>query len=171
MGPGTADGLGRDTACGPIWCPSSSAPKRWPRRWPRECRWRPAVPLARASRGRDVLAKQLTAAGAAVEQIVVYTSTDVEQPEPDIAAMLRAGRIDWVTVTSSAIARSLGRLFGDELRRARLASISPLTSGVLRELGYQPAAEAAEYTLAGLRRAPCGGHRVGRNLQLHPDGQ
>jgi uroporphyrinogen III methyltransferase/synthase len=109
--------------------------------------------LARASRGRDVLAEQLTAAGAAVEQIVVYTSTDVEQPEADIAAMLRAGRIDWVTVTSSAIARSLSRLFGDQLRRARLASISPLTSGVLRELGYQPAAEAVEYTLAGLAAA------------------
>ena len=106
--------------------------------------------LARASRGREVLAEQLTAAGAAVEQIVVYSSTDVEQPEPDVAAMLRAGRIDWITVTSSAIARSLVGLFGEELRRAKLASISPLTSGVLRELGYQPAAEAAEYTMAGL---------------------
>jgi uroporphyrinogen III methyltransferase/synthase len=106
--------------------------------------------LARASRGRDVLARRLNAAGATVEQIVVYTSADVEQPEPEIAAMLRAGRIGWVTVTSSAIARSLGRLFGGQLRQARLASISPLTSGVLRELGYQPAVEAAEYTLAGL---------------------
>ncbi len=123
--------------------------------------------LARASRGRDVLAKRLTAAAAIVEQIVVYTSTDVEQPEADIAAMLRAGRIDWVTVTSSAIARSLSRLFGDQLRRARLASISPFTSGVLRELGYQPAAEAAEYTLAGLVSAIV----AGRNLQLRPDGQ
>ncbi len=109
--------------------------------------------LARASRGRDVLAERLTAAGAAVEQIVVYTSADVEQPEPDIAAMLCAGRIGWVTVTSSAIARSLARLFGGRLRQARLASISPLTSGVLRELGYQPAVEAAEYTLAGLAAA------------------
>jgi uroporphyrinogen III methyltransferase / synthase len=109
--------------------------------------------LVRASRGRNVLAERLATAGAAVEQIVVYESSDVEQPEADIAAMLRAGRIDWITVSSSAIARSLGRLFGDQLRRARLASISPLTSGVLRELGYQPAAEAAEYTLAGLAAA------------------
>ncbi len=113
--------------------------------------------LARASRGRDLLAKQLIAAGATVEQIVVYTSTDVERPEADIAVMLRAGRIDWVTVTSSAIARSLGRLFGGQLRRARLASISPLTSGVLRELGYQPAVEAAEYNLAGLVERHCRG--------------
>ena len=112
--------------------------------------------LARASRGREVLAERLTAAGAQVEQIVVYTSTDVERPEAEIAAMLRAGRIGWITVTSSAIARSLARLFGDDLRRAKLASISPITSGVLRELGYQPAAEAAEYTLAGLAAAIVG---------------
>jgi uroporphyrinogen III methyltransferase / synthase len=109
--------------------------------------------LARASRGRDVLAERLTAAGAAVDQIVVYASNDVEQPDAQIAVMLRAGRVDWITVTSSAIARSLVRLFGDDLRHAKLASISPITSGVLRELGCQPAAEATEYTLVGLAGA------------------
>jgi uroporphyrinogen III methyltransferase/synthase len=109
--------------------------------------------LARASRGREVLAERLVAAGAQVEQIVVYTSTDVEQPDAQIAALLQAGQVDWITVTSSAIARSLARLFGDDLRRAKLASISPLTSGVLRELGFEPAAEPAEYTLAGLAAA------------------
>ena len=106
--------------------------------------------LARASRGREVLAEQLSAAGATVEQIVVYSSTDVQEPDPAVAALLRAGRIDWITVTSSAIARSLVGLFGEDLRRAKLASISPITSGALRELGHQPAAEAAEYTVAGL---------------------
>ena len=106
--------------------------------------------LARASRGREVLAEQLRAAGAAVEQIVVYTSTDVERPDAAVADLLRAGQIDWVTVTSSAIARSLAGLFGEDLRRAKLASISPLTSGVLGALGYPPAVEAAQYTMAGL---------------------
>jgi uroporphyrinogen III methyltransferase / synthase len=106
--------------------------------------------LARASRGREVLAEQLLAAGAAVEQIVVYSSVDVEQPDPDVMASLRSGNIDWITVTSSAIANSLVRMFGDELRKAKLASISPLTSGVLRELHREPKAEATEYTMAGL---------------------
>ncbi len=109
--------------------------------------------LARASRGRETLAERLTAAGAAVDQIVVYTSSDVERPSEEVAALLRAGQIAWVSVTSSAIARSLARMFGDDLHRARLASISPLTSGVLRELGFEPAAEAAEYTLEGLAAA------------------
>jgi uroporphyrinogen III methyltransferase / synthase len=106
--------------------------------------------LARASRGREVLADQLAAAGATVEQVVVYSSTDVEEPDPDVASLLRAGRIDWITVTSSAIARSLEKLFGDDLRRAKLASISPITSETLHELGYEATAEAAEYTMSGL---------------------
>ncbi|MBU4271768.1 MAG: uroporphyrinogen-III synthase [Planctomycetes bacterium] len=109
--------------------------------------------LARANRGREVLAERLTASGATVDQIVVYTSSDLQRPDAEIAAMLAAGRIDWITVTSSAIARSLVRMFGDDLRRAKLASISPITGGVLRELGHRPAAEAAEYTLAGLAAA------------------
>jgi uroporphyrinogen III methyltransferase/synthase len=106
--------------------------------------------LARASRGRQVLAEQLQEAGAEVRQVVVYTNTDVERPEPDVAEQLAAGRIDWVTVTSSTIARSLVRLFGENLRRSKLASISPITSGVLRELGYEPAVEAADYTIEGV---------------------
>ncbi len=106
--------------------------------------------LIRASRGREVLAEQLRAAGREVEQVVTYCSSDVEQPIPEIADLLAGGQIDWVTVTSSAIARSLAALFGDRLRRAKLASISPVTSATLRELGFQPAVEAIDYTMPGL---------------------
>ncbi len=106
--------------------------------------------LARASRGREVLAETLTKADGIVEQVVVYQSIDVETPDPEIAARLKAGKIDWITVTSSAIARSLAKLFGDDLRRSKLASISPITSATLRELGYEPATEAKEYTMDGV---------------------
>ncbi len=109
--------------------------------------------LARASRGREVLAEQLVAAGGLVDQVVVYRSTDVERPEPAVASALAAGRIDWVTVTSSAIAQALVRLLGEALRASRLASISPITSETLRRLGYPPAVEATQYTMAGLVEA------------------
>jgi len=109
--------------------------------------------LVRASRGREVLAEQLTAAGAIVEQVVAYTSSDVDLPDPDIAVMLAAGQIDWITVTSSSIARSLASLFGDKLRQSKLASISPITSNTLKELGYEPAVEAKQYTMPGLAAA------------------
>jgi uroporphyrinogen III methyltransferase/synthase len=114
--------------------------------------------LARASRGREVLAEQLLAAGGTVEQVIVYASTDVDRPDPNVAAELHTGKIDWITVTSSAIAGSLVRLFGDDLRRAKLASISPITSEALRELGHAPTVEATEYTMAGLVQAICVGY-------------
>jgi uroporphyrinogen III methyltransferase / synthase len=109
--------------------------------------------LARASRGREALAERLAVAGATVEQIVVYASVDVEQPDSGAAAMLRAGRIDWITVTSSAIARSLIKMFGEDLRRARLAAISPITGDLLRELGFTPGVEASRATFAALVEA------------------
>jgi uroporphyrinogen III methyltransferase/synthase len=109
--------------------------------------------LARASRGREVLAEELLAAGGIVEQVVVYSSRDVEPADPEVSAALAAGRIDWITVTSSAIARSLANLFGDDLHKSKLASISPITSATLRELGHEPAAEAREYTMEGVVEA------------------
>lgn len=109
--------------------------------------------LARASRGREILAEQLRAAGGRVEQIVVYGSRDVPAAAPEVTARLVRGGIDWVTVTSSAIARSLARLFGEDLRKAKLVSISPITSATLRECGYEPAAEAVEYTMPGVVQA------------------
>jgi uroporphyrinogen III methyltransferase/synthase len=106
--------------------------------------------LLRASRGREVLAEMLTAAGAAVEQVVVYESRDVPVVNKDIARDLAAGNIDITTVTSSAIAHSLVRLFGSELRNTRLAAISPLTAATLAELGFPPAIVAETYTVEGL---------------------
>jgi uroporphyrinogen III methyltransferase/synthase len=113
------------------------------------------VLLVRASRGRETLADMLSDAGCDVEQIVVYNSTDVDLPDPMVAGQLAAGQFDWVTVTSSAIARSLVRLFGDDLRRAKFASISPLTSLALRDAGFDVAAEAKSYTTFGLVDAIC----------------
>ncbi|HEX3655818.1 MAG TPA: uroporphyrinogen-III C-methyltransferase [Pirellulales bacterium] len=120
------------------------------------------VLLVRASRGREVLAEQLAATGASVDQVVAYRNQDVEQPDPETAAALAEGRVDWITVTSSAIARSLVRLYGPLLAHARLASISPITSATLRELGWQPAAEATEFTLPGLVRAIVAADEQGR---------
>jgi len=109
--------------------------------------------LARASRGRELLLKQLESAGGIVEQVVVYRSTDIAEPDPEIATQLDAGQIDYISVTSSAMARSLVALFGEQLNKTRLASISPITSETLRELGFEPALEAEAYTMPGLVQA------------------
>lgn len=111
------------------------------------------VLLARASRGRELLAEELRAAGAQVDQITVYESRDVTVADPAVAAALSGEHPVWVTVTSSAIARSLATMIGGDLKRARLASISPITTETLKEFGYDVAVEAAEYTTDGLIRA------------------
>ncbi len=107
----------------------------------------------RASRGRDVLVDELQRQGNEVESVVTYINEDVEQPSGDIQSLLAEGKIDWVTVTSSAIARSLCRMFGAALGQTRLASISPITSATLRELELEPAVEAQEHTMAGIVQA------------------
>lgn len=110
--------------------------------------------LIRASRGREVLAETLRAAGGSVTQAVAYSSSDVthDSPEwnPEILRLMEAGRLDWVTITSSAIAAAAVRLFGDALRKTRLVSISPLTTAALQKLGFTPDAEALEATMPGV---------------------
>jgi len=149
IGPGTSEELAKiPFARG--WSTARSLSSRSPGGITRGRCPRKKFLLARASRGREVVAETLRAAGAAVEQIVVYRSTDVAQPDPEIAAALKAGRIDWTTVTSSAIAHSLAKLFGEDLRKTKIVSISPVTSATLRELGFEPAAEATQYTMEGV---------------------
>jgi len=113
--------------------------------------------LIRASRGREVLAETLREAGGVVTQVVAYTSEDVtrESPlwEPGIWSKMKAGQIDWVTITSSAIAAATVRLFGETLKKTKLVSISPLTSAALARLGFQPQAEAEEATMEGVAQA------------------
>jgi uroporphyrinogen III methyltransferase/synthase len=120
------------------------------------------VLLARADRGVEVLREELSAV-ASVDQVAVYSQRDAQLDGSEAALrMLREGRIDFVTVTSSNIARALiGALDGvarEQIRsdRTSLVCISPRTSAAVRQLGLPVAAEAAEYTTEGVLAALCG---------------
>src|SRR5262249_10171476 len=113
------------------------------------------VLLARADRGRELLRERL-AEVAEVEQVAVYSQTDAIDLDPETADRIRRGDIEYVTLTSSNIARALVRLL-DEAALARLragtvrlVSISPVTSTAVRELGLPVSAEATEYTTEGV---------------------
>ena len=109
--------------------------------------------LVRASRGRETMSRELSTIHPdrdGVEEIVVYESLDIEKPDPEIVSLMESGRIDWTTCTSSAIAESLARMFGDALRKTRLASISPITSETIRRLGFEVAAESRCATMQGV---------------------
>ena len=107
----------------------------------------------RADRGPDTLADRLRAAGAIVRPVVAYHHRDVPEADPAIRDRLAMGQIDWVTVTSDAIAKSLIRLFGDDLRRTKLASLSPGITRTLTELGHEASVQAAIPTMDALATA------------------
>src|SRR5262249_39914317 len=113
------------------------------------------VLLARADRGRELLREEL-AAVAEVEQVAVYSQVDAIETDAEGMQQLRQGEIDFVTLTSSNVAAALIRSLDAATRRriekgeTRLVSISPVTSATVRELGLAVAAEAVEYTTAGV---------------------
>lgn len=106
--------------------------------------------FARASGDRPVLADELEGVGVAVDQIPVYQTVDIQEPNQDVADALKAGEVGWITVTSSPTARSLVRLYGDLLKSAKIISISPLTSATLKGLGYEATVEASPHTVDGM---------------------
>ncbi len=109
--------------------------------------------VIRASRGRDALSESLTEAGAEVTQVVAYSNSDVQQANPQVIDQARAGKIDWITVTSSASAANLVNLFGDSMQRMKIASLSPVTSKTLTDLGCKISVEANPYTIDSLIEA------------------
>jgi uroporphyrinogen III methyltransferase/synthase len=116
------------------------------------------VLLARADRGRDVLRQELEAISD-VEQVSVYSQVDLDCRELPAFRALSEGRIDFVTLTSSSIASAFLRAIGSQVREKvksgviQLVSISPVTSAVIREFDVPVAAEATEYTTAGVVQA------------------
>jgi uroporphyrinogen III methyltransferase/synthase len=111
--------------------------------------------LARADRGRDVLRQDLSAV-ARVDQVAVYSQVDAVEASGEMLGQLGRGEVHYVALTSSNIARALLRGLDGAARRrieageVRLVSISPVSSAAVRELGLPVAAEAAEYTAAGV---------------------
>jgi uroporphyrinogen III methyltransferase/synthase len=116
------------------------------------------VLLARADRGRELLREEL-AGRHDVEQISVYSQQDAIASDDPMLDHLRRGEIDFITVTSSNIARALAHsldatcLARLQKGETRLVSISPVTSAELRALGLPVAAEAAAATTAGIVEA------------------
>jgi uroporphyrinogen III methyltransferase/synthase len=115
------------------------------------------VLLARADRGRQVLLDVLQPL-CQVEQTAVYSQMDATELDPTIAELIRQGQLDFVTFTSSNNARAFFRLLGPAEKAslassAQLVSISPVTSAAIRECGFEPAAEAREYTAEGVIEA------------------
>jgi uroporphyrinogen III methyltransferase/synthase len=102
--------------------------------------------VARAEQARDLVPDALRAAGTEVDVIALYRTVAEPLPEAARAAALRA---DWLTFASASAVRFFHAAAGT-LDGPRLASIGPVTSAALRELGHEPDLEAADHTPDGL---------------------
>jgi len=117
------------------------------------------VLLVRAAVARDLLPRELRAAGAKVDVAEAYET----RVPPSSKARLRRifqESAQWpqiITFTSPSTASNFAALLGSDLNYAlkgvALASIGPVTSSRLRELGWPVAIEAREFTIPGLVRA------------------
>jgi uroporphyrinogen III methyltransferase/synthase len=143
VGPGTADAL-REHGVEPDLVPPRAVGEALAEMLAGRAYARALV--ARAETARDVVPDALRAAGTEVDVVALYRT--VAQPlSPDArAAALGA---DWATFTSASAARFFHEAAGT-LDGPRLASIGPVTSAALRELGYEPDVEACDHTPEGL---------------------
>jgi uroporphyrinogen-III synthase/uroporphyrinogen III methyltransferase/synthase len=128
--------------------------------------------LARAEIARDVIPDALRAAGALVDVVDAYRNA-LPARAPGLLRDALAQRIDAVTFTSSSSAEHLAeaaRLAGIAfpLAGVHAISIGPITSQTLRELGWEPAAEADPHDIPGLIAAAA---RILEHDELHRKGR
>jgi uroporphyrinogen III methyltransferase/synthase len=102
--------------------------------------------IAGAQEARAVVPDALRAAGTEVDVVALYRT--VAEP---LSAEARAQALgaDWATFASASAVRHFHATAGT-LDGPRLASIGPVTSAALRELGHEPDLEAADHTPDGL---------------------
>jgi uroporphyrinogen III methyltransferase/synthase len=113
------------------------------------------VLLPRSRAARPVLPDELRRHGALVDVVDLYDAVPAAAL-PCAAADVEAA--DYAAFTSSSTARAFVALMGAErlperLAAVRLASIGPVTSSTLRELGLTVAVEAGVYSASGLATA------------------
>lgn len=106
-----------------------------------------SVLLIRPEVARDVVPRDLRAAGFAVEEVAAYR-TNAVIPDDETRAAIAAA--DAVTFTSSSTVDNLLDAVGTDRLPPVLASIGPITTASLQARGVDATVEAAPHTIAGL---------------------
>lgn len=103
---------------------------------------------------RDVIAPALRKLGAQVDVVEAYRNIVPPEAAEQAQSVFRTLHPDWVTFASSSAAANLWNLVGAEvLRRSKIASIGPVTSETVSQLGLTVNAEANPHTIEGLVEA------------------
>lgn len=118
------------------------------------------VLLVRAAVAREIIPRELGRAGAEVTTVAAYRTATPRAAKGTLSKIFKnpQQRPAIISFASSSTAKNFCRLLGKDCHSGLLdgiaiASVGPITSGTLRELGLAVTIEAREYTMAGLTEA------------------
>ena len=110
--------------------------------------------LVRAAAGRDILPDSLTSAGATVTIAEAYRNVIPTKSVEELRVLFTTNPPDAITFTSGSTAQNLVALMDAASLKIPegvvLASIGPITSQAMREVGLEPTIEAGEATILAL---------------------
>jgi len=109
--------------------------------------------LLRSELASNELVEILAGAGADVDNVAVYTAVAAKSESAWLAEGIGEGTIDWLTFASPSSVDGFFEQIGTETvnsGKVKVASIGPVTSERLKELGVTVDMTAKEYTLEGL---------------------
>jgi uroporphyrinogen III methyltransferase/synthase len=109
--------------------------------------------LARAETARDVLPRELAKLGAIVDEAIAYRTVAETDDVSGGQARFRAEGADLITFTSSSTVENFVALKLPWPAGLKTASIGPITSKTMRELGLSVDVEATQYDIPGLTAA------------------
>jgi len=109
--------------------------------------------LLRSQIASSELVELLAGAGAEVDNVAVYTAAAEKRESSRLVKGIREGTIDWLTFASPSSVDGFFEQVPTESVKAgkvKVASIGPVTSARLKQLGVTVDATAREHTIAGL---------------------
>jgi uroporphyrinogen III methyltransferase/synthase len=114
------------------------------------------VLLLRSKLASKELVELLGRAGAEVQDVAVYTAVEQKGDSARLTEKINNGRIDWLTFASPSSVRVFFEQIPGEVVNSsdvRVASIGPITSEQLKNLGVKVDITATEHTIDGLLAA------------------
>jgi uroporphyrinogen III methyltransferase/synthase len=111
--------------------------------------------IVRAEITRDVLAKELSALGAIVDEAIAYRTVPETRDVSGGIARFQAEGADMITFTSSSTVENFMALKLPVPPDLKTASIGPATSGTMRQLGLRVDVEARQHDVPGMIKAIC----------------
>jgi uroporphyrinogen III methyltransferase/synthase len=114
--------------------------------------------LARAKEARDVLPKGLRRMGAKVDVVETYRTIKPKGGSNRLKQLLRKGKIDVITFTSSSTVNHFAELLKEEdlrtlLKEITIACIGPITARTAKRWRMRVRIEPKEYTIPALTQA------------------